>query len=398
MKKKTNYFSGLSKNTFLLAFASLFSDISTEMLYPVLPIFITQVLKDSPAIVGIIEGVATSIQYGIQGFSGWLADKFQKKKPIALAGYALAALAKPFIGLSTGWEQVLGGRFLDRLGAGARSAPRDALIAQSATEESRGKAFGLEGIGDNLGACIGPIITLFILYTLNSDIRTIFFLTLIPGLLSFGFILFVHEKKVSTEKKSVLNFSLSAFPKQYWNYLLVTVLFGIGNSSNSFLILQAQNLGIPLFITILIYAGFNLVAALASYPAGSLSDRIGRKNVLFISFIIFVATYIGFGISSNLFLIGFLFLFYGIYSGIYRSVGKAFATDGITPQLRATAIGIYSTVVGISSLVASIVAGQLWVRMNPSSTFLYGALFGIVGSVALLLLFRNNKDVVVQKL
>lgn len=387
MKK---YFSGLTRNTFLLTLSSLFSDISTEMLYPVLPVFITQVLKDSPAIVGVIEGAATAIQYVIQGFSGWLSDRFQRKKPIALFGYALSALSKPFIGASVVWQQVLVGRFFDRLGAGTRSAPRDALIAGSVSENIRGKAFGLEGIGDNMGAFLGPLIAIALLYLLHVHLRSIFFLAFIPGALAFCMVLLVKEKREVKKEKTVIRFSRSSFPKSYWKYIFVTLLFGIGNSSNAFLILQAQHLGISLFITILIYSGFNLVAAITSYPAGTLSDKIGRKRILLFGFLIFAITYLGFGASQNVLIIGSLFLLYGIYSGIYRAVGKAYATDGISPQFRATSIGIFSTAVGLSGLVASIVGGQLWVKAGPHATFYYGAIFAILASISLLFLKENR--------
>jgi MFS family permease len=378
---KQRYFSGLSRDTWLLTFGSLFSDISTEMLYPILPIFITQVLKDSPAIVGVIEGVATAIQYIIQGFSGWFADRFRQKKAVALAGYVLTALAKPFIGVSTVWQQVLMARFTDRLGAGIRSAPRDALIAGSAAENSRGKAFGLEGIGDNLGAFFGPLIAIALLYGLHLDIRNIFYFAFIPGLLAFTLVLFVREKK-SDGKKVVFKFSFRDFPKSYWWYLGVTALFGIGNSSNSFLILAARNAGIPLITTIFVYAGFNLVAALSSYPAGSLSDSVGRKSLLLLSFAISALTYWGFARNSSLMILGPLFVVYGIYSGIYRAVGKALATDNIPGDLRATAIGIFSTVVGLSGLASNLIAGQLWTRVSPSATFFMGVAFSLVALLA----------------
>ncbi len=380
--KRSRYFSGLSRDTFLLTFASLFADISTEMLYPILPIFITQVLKDSPAVVGIIEGVATASQYIVQGFSGWIADRFQRKKPVALVGYALAAVAKPFIGFSTAWHQVLAARFTDRLGSGTRSAPRDALIAGSAAENSRGKAFGLEGIGDNMGAFIGPLVAIALLYGLHVNLRSIFYLAFIPGVIAFTLILFVREQRVQKSNRVEIHFSFKSFPATYWKYIAVTALFGIGNSSNSFLILQARNVGIPLLITILIYAGFNLVAALASYPAGSLSDTWGRKTLLLLGFAIYVVTYLGFGMSRNVAFLGFLFLFYGIFSGMYRAIGKAFATDNISPAMRATAIGIFSTVIGLTSLVANLIAGQLWVLVSPSAAFYTGAGFAIVGLIA----------------
>jgi MFS family permease len=248
------YFAGLSRNTFLLAFASFFADISTEMLYPVLPIFLTQTLKASGSVVGLVEGIAGATQNIVQGFSGWLSDKLQKRKPIAVTGYILAAVAKPLMGLATTWQGVLGGRFLDRLGAGTRTAPRDALIASSVDDKHRGKAFGLEGIGDNAGAFVGPLVAVVLLIALHSDIRWIFYLAVIPGLLAVLMILLVKERPAPVTAKSKIDLSLRQFPKPYWRYLLATALFGVGNSSNSFLILQTKDLGASLEATILIYA------------------------------------------------------------------------------------------------------------------------------------------------
>src|SRR5689334_2975708 len=196
------YFSGLTKNSILLAFASLFSDISTEMLYPILPVYLTQYLKANGSIVGIIEGIAQATQNIVQGFSGWLSDKLQRRKPIALVGYFLSAVSKPFIGLANTWRVVLAARFSDRLGAGSRAAPRDALIAESVAPEHRGKAFGLEGIGDNLGAFMGPLITVLLFFSLHFDIHTIFYLAIAPGLIAFLMILLVKEKKEKTSGKT----------------------------------------------------------------------------------------------------------------------------------------------------------------------------------------------------
>lgn len=385
------YFSGLSPNTFLLALASLFSDISTEMLYPVLPVFITQNLKAGGNIVGLIEGIATATQNIVQGLSGWLSDKLQKRKPVALVGYVLAAVSKPLIGLSTAWPGVLGARFSDRLGSGIRAAPRDALIASSADEHNRGKAFGLEGIGDNLGAFLGPLVAVLLLFSLRLQIRSIFFLAIIPGLLAVCMIFLVREKPVDIRAKSKLDISLAKFPRGYWQYLAVTAIFGIGNSSNAFLILQTKNLGVSLEITILIYAVFNLVAALVSYPSGSFSDTFGRKHLLLLSFLIFVITYLGFAFTKNVFIIGSLFILYGCFQGIYRSVGKALASDFVSAPLRASSIGWYSATIGISGLAASLVAGLLWDRVGPASVFIYGAVFALIAIPALMFLVpRDN--------
>lgn len=387
------YFAGLSKNTFLLAFASLFSDISTEMLYPVLPVFLTQTLKATGSIVGLVDGFAQATQNIVQGFSGALSDKLQKRKSIALVGYFLSAVAKPLMGLSTVWQGVFGARLLDRLGAGTRSAPRDALIASSVDEKDRGRAFGIEGVGDNAGAFLGPLLAVLLLYALHVGLRSVFYLAIIPGLLAFSMVLMVKEHPAAVAAKSKIDISLRQFPKAYWKYLLVTALFGLGNSSNAFLILRTQEIGVSLETTILIYAAFNLVAALISYPAGSLSDKWGRKNILLASFVIFLIAYLGFALTQNIFLIAALFVFYGLYQGIFRAVGKAFASDFVPEHLRASGVGWYSTTVGLLQLVASVVAGLLWDRIGHAAVFYYGAAFAVVGSMGLLVLIpaKENK-------
>jgi MFS family permease len=386
------YFVGLSRNTFLLALSSLFGDISTEMLYPILPVFLTQTLHATGSIVGLIDGFAQATQNIVQGFSGALSDRLQKRKSIALAGYLLAAVAKPLMGLSTVWQGVFAARLLDRFGAGTRSAPRDALIASSVDERDRGKAFGLEGFGDNAGAFLGPLLAVLLLYALHTEIRAIFYLAIIPGLLAFFMVLLVKERPVSVTAKTKIDLSLRQFSKGYRKYLLVTALFGLGNSSTAFLILRTQDIGISLKATILIYAAVNLVAALISYPAGSLSDAWGRKNILLASFIIFLVVYLGFALTQDIVLVSVLFVFYGLYQGIFRAVGKALASDFVPEHLRASGVGWYSTTVGLLQLVASIVAGLLWDRIGHAAVFYYGAVFAAVGSVALILLIPWRQD------
>jgi len=384
------YFSGLSKNTFLLALASLFADISSEMLYPVLPVFLTQTLKATGSIVGLVDGFAQAAQNIVQGFSGALSDKLQKRKSIALAGYLLSAFAKPLMGVSNVWQGLFGARLLDRLGAGTRSAPRDALIASSVDEKDRGRAFGIEGVGDNAGAFLGPLLAVFLLYALHLALRPIFYLAVIPGLLAFVMVLLVKEKPAKVASKSKIDVNLRQFPKSYWKYLLVIALFGLGNSSNAFLILRTQDIGASLKTTILIYAAFNLVAALISYPAGSLSDTLGRRNVLLVSFLIFFVAYLGFALTQNVLAVAVLFGLYGLYEGIFRSVGKAFASDFVPEHLRASGVGWYSTSVGLLQLVASVVAGLLWDRIGHAAVFYYGAVFAAVGSIGLLLLIPSR--------
>jgi MFS family permease len=389
-KLMQRYFAGLSRDTFLLALASVFSDVSTEMLYPVLPVFLTQTLHASGSIVGLVDGFAQALQNIVQGFSGTLSDKLQRRKPIALAGFFLSAISKPLMGMATVWPALFGARLLDRLGAGTRSAPRDALIASSVAEENRGRAFGLEGAGDNAGAFLGPLLTLMLLYAVGVDIRTVFYLAIIPGLLAFAMVVLVTEHRAAVHAEAKIDISLRQFPRDYWKFLLVMALFGIGNSSNAFLILQTQDIGASLPTTILIYAAYNLVAALISYPAGWLSDTWGRKNVLLVCFLVFLIAYLGFALTRNVFLIGGLFAFYGLYQGIFRAVGKAFAASFVPDQLRASGVGWYSSTVGLLQLVASVVAGLLWDRIGHAAVFYYGAVFAAVGIVALLVLLPQT--------
>jgi MFS family permease len=385
-KTARGYFTGLSRNTFLLALSSLFADISTEMIVPILPIFLTQTLKVSASVVGLVEGIAGATQNITQGLSGTLSDKLQKRKSIALVGYLLAAIGKPLMGVASIWQGVLGGRLLDRFGAGTRSAPRDALIAASVDEANRGRAFGLEGVGDNAGAFLGPLLAVLLLIVWQLPIRLIFYLAVIPGLLAFLMVVFVRERPVKITSTPTLDIRVEKFPNAYWKYLLATALFGIGNSSNAFLILETKDIGASLTTTILIYAGFNLVAALISYPAGSLSDRLGRRNLLIVSLTIFFISYLGFALTRAVALIGVLFVFYGLYQGIIRSVGKALASDYVSDSLRASAIGWYNATMGITGFAASLLGGWLWDHAGHAAVFVFGAAFAALGIIASLAL------------
>jgi MFS family permease len=383
-------FGGLSRTTFLLALSSMFADISTEMLYPVLPIFLTDTLHATGSIVGLVDGFAQALQNIVQGFSGTLSDKLQRRKPIALFGYFLAAVAKPLMGLATVWQVVFGARLLDRLGAGSRSAPRDALIAASVDERNRGRAFGLEGLGDNAGAFLGPLVTLLLLSAFQIGIRSVFYLAVIPGLIAFCMVLLVHEPPAAAAEHAKVDIRLHHFPPAYWKFLLVVGLFGVGNSSNAFLILRTQDIAASLPETIVIYAGFNLVAALISYPAGWLFDHFGGRNVLLSAYVIFLIAYLGFGLSGNIAVIATLFVFYGLYQGIFRTAGKGLAASFVPEALRASGIGWFNTTVGILQLIASLVAGALWDRVGHTAVFFYGALFAVVGIVALLALMPQG--------
>jgi hypothetical protein len=235
---------GLHRNVILIALTSFFADVSSEMAYPILPLFLSETLKAPATAIGLIEGIAEAIQHGVQGFAGRLSDRRPRKKPIAVAGYALSALSKPLIGLATGWPVALTGRAADRLGAGSRSAPRDALIASSVSADARGRAFGLEGIGDNAGAFLGPLLALLLVAGLGAGYRLVFFLAFIPGLFALGLMLSVREPPQSSPPPAVAAVSARfRMSPEYRRYLLATALFGIGNSTNAFLILRLNDAG-----------------------------------------------------------------------------------------------------------------------------------------------------------
>lgn len=385
-----SFFKGLTRDTILLTFTSLFADIATEMLYPVLPIFLTQVISAPASIVGVIEGVAVATQNIVQGISGWISDKYKAPKKLALLGYGIAAISKPLIGLSASWPQVSLWRTSDRLGTGIRSAPRDALIASSADKTSRGKAFGLEGAGDNLGAFLGPLITVFLLFSLHLDIRNIFYLAFIPATLAFFSVFLTSSKPSIKPVNDKITFSFKSMPKAYWKYLLIAAVFGLGNLSSAFVILKAKDIGISTEITILIYAFFNLAAAITSFPVGSLSDRFGRKNVLIFCFLIFIICFLGFANTRNYLLMGLLFILYGVFQGTFRAVGKAAAVDFTPTHLKASGIGLYSTAIGLTGLFASITGGQLWEKINPQATFYFGAILAIIALIFLFFILPSK--------
>ncbi|HEY6958649.1 MAG TPA: MFS transporter [Candidatus Limnocylindria bacterium] len=377
----------LPRSVYLFALVSLFGDVSTEMLYPILPLFLTRELGAPRTAVGIIEGVADATQNIVQGASGWLADRIGRSKPIAIVGYVLAALAKPTIGLASAWPMVLASRFVDRLGTGIRSAPRDALIASTVDESRRGAAFGLEGIGDNMGAVLGPLLAALLLYVLHVQTRAIFLIAFVPGLVAVALITSVPETRAARVNEE--RFDVRALPTAYWRYLAAIVVFGIGNASSAFLILRASDVGVPAELTLIVYAGYNLVAALASYPAGRLSDTWGRKPVMVATLAVFAATFALLAVASTGALVAVAFGLYGLYRGALRTAGKALAVDLAPAELRATGVGMYSSAIGLSALVAGAIAGGLWDRIGAAATFGWGAGCGAVGAILLALLVRR---------
>ncbi|MDD5131762.1 MAG: MFS transporter [bacterium] len=375
-------------NIILVGITSLLTDISTEMVYPLLAIFLSTTLGASPWIIGLIEGIAESIASLLKVFSGYLSDKSQKRKPLAILGYGSSTFGKIFLYIATSWWWVLFSRVIDRFGKGIRNAPRDALIADSSAKERRGRAFGLHRMMDTIGAATGVLIAYYLLTAHPGpiDYRKIFLLSLIPAFLGVIFLFFVKEKKdplVTIAKK--LSFNWSGLPLRLKLFLAVTVLFTLGNSSNQFLLLRAKNLGYTTENVLLLYLVYNIVYAIVSYPAGRLSDIIGRKKLLVWGYVFYGVVYLGFALTSDPIFMWVLFGLYGVYIGATEGVEKALVTDIAPENLRATMIGLHATLVGIGLFPASFIAGILWNQFGPAATFYFGGVTGLLAALGLLL-------------
>jgi len=371
-------------NIILLGITSLLTDISSEMIYPILPIYLVTQLGVGPAILGLIEGIAESLSSLLKVFSGYFSDKVKARKPFAIFGYASSTVGKLFLCISVNWWFVLAGRVIDRFGKGIRTAPRDALIADSAKEKKKGAAFGLHRAMDTLGASIGVFAAYLLITRYKDTFKNIFLLSLIPAFLGILFLFLVKEKKIQVHGSAQkLQFKWQFLDKRLKLFLIFTFMFTLGNSSNQFLLLRAKSLGSPLPQVILFYLVYNLVYGLFAYPASRLSDKIGRKKLLVSGYLFYGLVYLGFGINNSINNFWFLFGVYGLYMGFTEGVEKALVSDIAPQELRATAIGLHATLVGIGLLPASLLAGMLWKFLGPAWAFYFGGFMGISASIGL---------------
>lgn len=377
-------------NIIILGITSFLTDISSEMVYPVLPIFLVTILGASPAILGLIEGIAESVASLLKVFSGYFSDKINLRKPFAIFGYATSTLGKLFLYVSTGWTCVLLGRVVDRFGKGIRTAPRDALIADSAKEGKRGAAFGLHRAMDSLGATIGVFIAYFLITRFSGNLRNIFLFSLIPAFLGIVFLFLVKERKRELKPISQrLQFKWRNLDRRLKLFLIFTFIFTLGNSSNQFLLLRAKFIGSPVTRVILFYLVYNIVYCLTAYPASRLSDKIGRKKLLVFGYLLYGLVYLGFALNSSLNMFWVLFGVYGLYIGFTEGVEKALVADIAPSELRATAIGLHATLVGVGLLPASLFAGLLWKFLGSSAPFYFGGFMGILASVGLWFILKG---------
>jgi MFS family permease len=381
-------FSGITGNVLILGLVSLFTDFSSEMIYPLLPLFLTTVLGGGPAFLGLIEGVAESTASILKLVSGIMSDRVRRKN-LVLAGYGISSLARPLTALATSPLAVLFIRFGDRVGKGIRTSPRDALIADSADPAVRGKAFGFHRSMDNVGAIIGPLTATLLLTWFIKDLRTIFWLAAIPGAISVLLIVLkVRETKAAGGKKADAGFLKLLPAGRLRTYLLVILLFTLGNSSDAFLLLRAGQLGVTLARIPLLWTFFNLVKTCATMPFGALSDRIGRRGVIISGWGVYALSYIGFAFATSEIHIWLLFAFYGLFYGLTEGVEKALLADIAEPAERGSAFGWYNFAIGIGALPASLIFGFIWQRQSSFAAFGFGAALALLAAILLFFLVK----------
>jgi MFS family permease len=383
-------FKDIPKNVKALGFVSLLNDSASEMIYPLLPIFLTSVLGAGAEALGIIEGIAESTASLLKLFSGWLSDKIKKRKFLVLIGYSLAAFGRPVIALSRTWLQVAIVRFVDRLGKGIRTSPRDALISLSTPPKIKGKAFGLQRAMDHAGAIVGPLIAIFLL-KFGMSLKNLFLWALLPGVITILIIVFfVREKKAEATSENV-NFDFSILSKNFRVYLLILILFTFGNSSDAFLILKAKDAGVAVVLIPLLWIVLHFVKMTTSIPGGIWSDRVGRRKVIITGWIVYAIIYLGFGFSYHLFHIWILFALYGIYFGFTEGVEKAFVSDLVDKKFQGTAFGFYHLAIGLASLPSSVIFGFIWQKFSSKVAFIYGASLAGLASILLLSFVKEAK-------
>jgi len=376
-------------NSFFIGLLSFFGGISQDIFIPILPIYLANVLNFDKSFIGLTEGLVTSAASVFKIIAGFISDKMKKRKPVVFLGYFFSMIARPLLAILTSYGGVLFLRFLDGVGKGVKDSPKDALIADSTDKATRGKYFGVVRALDTLGSVAGPLILFALLYLWANNkfkYHYIFFITAIPLVFTLSILSFlVKEVPITKDKKEEKKFTL---PKSFYLFMGIFLVFSLGNSSDTFLILRAQNVGVSILTIPLVYALFNFIYASASIPLGSLSDKIGRIKVISLGWIAYVLAYIGFGFANTPVQIWLLFAFYGIYYATTEGVAKALIADLTQSDVRGRAYGIYNTAVGLTMLPASFIAGVLWDKVGPSAPFFFGSIMAGIATVSLFIYER----------
>lgn len=385
----------LPRNVWAVGFTSFFMDISSEMVLNILPLFLANVLGIQTSIIGLIEGLAEATASILKMFSGWLSDKLGGRKWLAVAGYGLSAVSKPFFYFANSWGLVAGVRWVDRIGKGIRTAPRDALVADATTREIRGLAFGFHRAMDTAGAMVGLIIAAIVVWLAQANnlemarptFQVIVLASLIPAFLAVLSLTIGAKEVVIQGKREMPKFSLKNMGKPFSIFLVIVSIFTLGNSSDAFLVLRAQNLGISVLGILIMLVMFNLIYTVISTPAGRLSDRIGRKRLIIGGWLVYAVIYLGFGVASKGWQVWLLYVVYGIYYGMAFGSANAMVADLVPEHLRGTAYGTYNAVIGIIAFPSSLIAGLLWqgaggwAGFGPSAPFLFGGTLALVAAI-----------------
>ena len=392
---------GLSRPIWLLGWVSFFTDMASEMVYPLLPLFLTRVIGAGAMSLGVIEGVADAANSVLKIVSGWLADRWGEPRKLVLAGYGLSSAVRPLIAIVTSWPQVLAIRFTDRLGKGIRGAPRDAMLADFAPAHTRGRVYGFHRAMDHAGAVTGPLIASAFLYFHPGDFRTLFTLTLIPGAIVILVLLRVPERAKSHQggaqappyvaaPASPVNPGAPRQPsdparldRRFYTAMFVILLFTLGNASDAFLLLRLSDLGVAAFWIPLLWSALHVVKVAASLAGGAMSDRFGRRTMIGLGWVVYALVYAGFGLIDARPAVVGIFLTYGLYFGLTEGVEKAWVADMAPSAGRGTAFGIYNAVLGLGSLAASLLFGLIWTRVSPHAAFLTGAGLALLATVLL---------------
>ena len=379
----------LPATVWALGWVSFFTDVSTEIIYPLLPLFLTTTLGASVAFVGVIEGIAESTASLLKVASGWWSDRVRKRKPLMIAGYGLSALTRPVIAIATAGWHVLGARFVDRIGKGIRSSPRDAMLAASVPGEQRGAAFGVQRAMDNAGAVAGPLIAWIMLRWFTSDYRALFWIATVPMIAAMSALIFGTREHANAAPETVSATRVAFTPAPaFKSYLGAVFLFTLGNSSDAFLILRAQAAGVPVSSLPLLWMALHVVKSAGSYPAGLLSDRIGRRGLIIGGWCVYALVYLGFGFATAPWHIWSLFLAYGVFFGMTESTERALVADFFPDAQRGRAFGAFHFITGIGALPASVLMGCLWTYFGPAVAFGTGAAFAIIAAAWLLMGLR----------
>ena len=385
----------LPRNVWAVSATSFLMDISSEMVINILPLFLSNVLGVKTNIIGIIEGIAEATSSLLKLFSGWLSDKLRSRKWIAVAGYGLSALAKPFFYFANSWGMVAAVRWIDRVGKGVRTAPRDALVADSVKPESRGLAFGFHRAADTAGAMLGLLISLGIVWVAQSSrlelgastFRTVVLVSLVPGFLAVLALILGAKDVPVADGHEMPKFAFRSLGKPFMIFMIIVGIFDLGNSSDAFLTLRAQERGLSVVGILAMLAAFNLIYAVLSAPAGGLSDKIGRRRMIIGGWLVYGLIYLGFALARNAWHIVVFYLAYGVYYALTYGTTRAMVADLVPENLRGTAYGTYNAVLGILDFPASLIAGILWQGagswqgFGASAPFLFGAIMALLAAM-----------------